>query len=236
MVDGSPDADRFMKVIGGMLDSTRRVGADIRAFGEMVALLWHQDNVTGAIALESLWNDLADRQQFSLLCAYPTTALDHGRTGRRARGVPPALRRTPAVELRLPSTLRRRGPGEPTRSDVFVALPEAVVAARRFVRGALTSWGEGHLVGDGELIVSELATNAVHPRRLPLPRLDRMVPARRTHRGRGRRAGVSAQPSGDVRRTERPRSRHRRGAVLSVGMRPGRRREGLWAELETQQA
>ena len=160
MVDGSPDAGRFMKVIGGMLDSTRRVGADIRAFGEMVALLWHQDNVTGAIALESLWNDLADRQQFSLLCAYPTTALTTAGLGdvhevcRLHSDVLPPVRATAPEH---PPATRPRRPS----SDVFVALPEAVVAARRFVRGALTSWGEGHLVGDGELIVSELATNAV---------------------------------------------------------------------------
>jgi anti-sigma regulatory factor (Ser/Thr protein kinase) len=160
MVDGSPDDDRFMKVIGGMLASTRRVGADIRAFGEMVALLWHQDNVSGAIALESLWNDLADRQPFSLLCAYPTTALTTAGLG----DVHEVCRLH--SDVLPPSSYGSRAPSgdedaAAVRSDVFVALPDAVVAARRFVRGALTSWGEGHLVGDGELIVSELATNAV---------------------------------------------------------------------------
>jgi anti-sigma regulatory factor (Ser/Thr protein kinase) len=160
MVDGSPDPDIFMQVIGGMLASTRRVGADIRAFGEMVALLWDQDNVTGAIALESLWNDLADHQQFSLLCAYPTTALTTAGLGHvndvcrlHSDVLPPS-----SYSSRVP-------PGEEdsahVRSHVFVALPESVVAARQFVRAALTSWGESDLVDDGELIVSELATNAV---------------------------------------------------------------------------
>jgi anti-sigma regulatory factor (Ser/Thr protein kinase) len=178
MVDGSPDADRFLKVIGGMLASTRRAGADIRAFGEMVALLWHQDNVAGAIALESLWNDLAHHQQFSLLCAYPTSALttagldDVNEVCRlHSHVLPPS-----SYGSRVPS-----GDEDATavRSDVFVALPEAVVAARRFVGGALTSWGEGDLVDDGELIVSELATNAVihggSPFRASVERLPHVV-------------------------------------------------------------
>jgi anti-sigma regulatory factor (Ser/Thr protein kinase) len=160
MVDGSPDPDRFMWSVGGILESVGRVGADVRAFGEMVALLWHQDNVAGAIALEALWNDLADRQEFSLLCAYPTSALTTAGLGDvhevcrlHSDVLPPASygSRVPAGDHGT-ATLR---------SDVFVALPEAIVAARRFVRAALRSWGEDDLVDDGELIVSELATNAV---------------------------------------------------------------------------
>jgi hypothetical protein len=49
----------------------REAGSAVRAFGEEVALLWSQGNVPGAIALESLWNDVVDHQRFSLLCAYP---------------------------------------------------------------------------------------------------------------------------------------------------------------------
>jgi hypothetical protein len=37
----------------------------------MVALLWSQGNREAAIGLEQLWNDLAKRLPFSLLCAYP---------------------------------------------------------------------------------------------------------------------------------------------------------------------
>jgi anti-sigma regulatory factor (Ser/Thr protein kinase) len=36
-----------------------------------------------------------------------------------------------------------------------------VAAARHLVRDALATWGEDHLVPDGTLIVSELATNAI---------------------------------------------------------------------------
>jgi hypothetical protein len=41
----------------------------------MVAVLWDEGNVTAAIALEDLWNDLATRYPFSLFCAYPMRAL-----------------------------------------------------------------------------------------------------------------------------------------------------------------
>jgi hypothetical protein len=48
----------------------------VRICGEMVAQLWDQGNITAAIALEHLWNDLAGTHSFSLLCAYPVGAFD----------------------------------------------------------------------------------------------------------------------------------------------------------------
>ena len=36
----------------------------------MVDLLWKSGNAEGAILLEQLWNDLADRYAYSLLCGY----------------------------------------------------------------------------------------------------------------------------------------------------------------------
>ena len=147
-----------MRVFGGVLDEARQAGSEVRAFGEMVALLWHQGNVAGAIALESLWNDLAEQQRFSLLCAYPTTGLTAAELG----DVNEVCRQHSVVHP--PSSYESssgREAGVATRSGVFVPAPEAVAAARRFVREALASWGETHLLADGELIVSELATNAV---------------------------------------------------------------------------
>lgn len=76
MVDGRPDAAKFQEVVGTLLDRAiqgppiRRV----RAFGEMVALLWADGYPDAAIELERLWNDLARRQTFSLLCGYPMQA------------------------------------------------------------------------------------------------------------------------------------------------------------------
>ena len=70
-VDGMPRRDRFMKVIGGLMEQTSRQGLPIRAYGEMVALLWRDGNKQGVIRLERYWNQLAAELPFSLYCAYP---------------------------------------------------------------------------------------------------------------------------------------------------------------------
>jgi signal transduction histidine kinase/ActR/RegA family two-component response regulator len=73
MVGGWPDEERFREVVGGAI--TRVAAASprrhVRAFGEMVALLWADGRRDAALRLEELWNDLAAHQPFSLLCGYP---------------------------------------------------------------------------------------------------------------------------------------------------------------------
>ncbi|HKY51363.1 MAG TPA: ATP-binding protein [Candidatus Limnocylindria bacterium] len=71
MVDGWPDPARFDDTIGALVSRTRERAPNVYAFGEMVALLWAEGNSEAAIRLEELWNELATRQPFSLLCAYP---------------------------------------------------------------------------------------------------------------------------------------------------------------------
>lgn len=69
MVGDMPDAQSFDQVIGSLVP--RFAEGRIRAFGEMVVLLWEQGNYAGAIALEELWNELGQVRNFTLLCAYP---------------------------------------------------------------------------------------------------------------------------------------------------------------------
>jgi hypothetical protein len=71
MVDGAPEPTRFKEVIGTIIASVADGRARVRAFGEMVALLWAEGNYTGAIRLEELWNELQNAHSFSLFCAYP---------------------------------------------------------------------------------------------------------------------------------------------------------------------
>src|SRR5262245_51405313 len=40
LVEGSPDPDRFAAIVGGIVHRVARGRARLRAFGEMVALLW----------------------------------------------------------------------------------------------------------------------------------------------------------------------------------------------------
>jgi signal transduction histidine kinase len=72
MIEGVPDAARFKIAIGRVIETSLSSGARtvVRAYGEMVDLLWKDGNTDGAIRLEELWNDLAASYSFSLLCAY----------------------------------------------------------------------------------------------------------------------------------------------------------------------
>jgi signal transduction histidine kinase/ActR/RegA family two-component response regulator len=75
MVDGALEPGRFHEVMGKVIASVTDGGSRIRAFGEMVALLWAEGNHDAAIRLEELWNDLQKAHSFSLFCAYPMTGL-----------------------------------------------------------------------------------------------------------------------------------------------------------------
>jgi signal transduction histidine kinase/ActR/RegA family two-component response regulator len=71
MVDGVPEPKRFTEAVGSILLSATDGRARVRAFGEMVALLWAEGNYAAAIRLEELWNNLQHTHSFSLFCAYP---------------------------------------------------------------------------------------------------------------------------------------------------------------------
>lgn len=71
MVDGSPDPARFTEVIGGLVAEVSQGRPGLRAFGEIVALLWAEGNYTAAVRLEELWNELQKNHSFALFCAYP---------------------------------------------------------------------------------------------------------------------------------------------------------------------
>jgi PAS domain S-box-containing protein len=71
MVDGIPNAAAFAEHVGERVAALTADRGTLRAFGEMVALLWAEGNFEGAIRLEELWNALAVQHAFELYCAYP---------------------------------------------------------------------------------------------------------------------------------------------------------------------
>ena len=75
MVDGAPNPGAFHELMSGVIGSVTDGRSRVRAFGEMVALLWAEGNYDGAIRLEELWNDLQKAHSFSLFCAYPMHGL-----------------------------------------------------------------------------------------------------------------------------------------------------------------
>jgi anti-sigma regulatory factor (Ser/Thr protein kinase) len=156
MVEGHTDRAAFGSVLGAILDEVSDEGRPIHVYGEMVALLWEAGDVLAAVELESLWNELIETRAFSLLCAYPSTALAGSEHAEALRQV-----------CRLHSSVVQNAAGfdlaRGERTANFEAEPGAPGAARRFVRDALQECGgadEG-LVDEAAFVVSELATNAV---------------------------------------------------------------------------
>lgn len=82
MVNGMPDWKKFQDLVGTVLNLTRRQYPRIRAFGEMVDLLWQRGERAAALRLEELWNHLIKVQDLTLCCAYRIDPLnqdtDHG--------------------------------------------------------------------------------------------------------------------------------------------------------------
>jgi signal transduction histidine kinase len=72
LVGDEPDWRRFHDEIGGVvarcIGAAR--GARVRAYGEMVDVLWRQGQKPAALRLEEMWNRLQKTHSFSLLCAY----------------------------------------------------------------------------------------------------------------------------------------------------------------------
>jgi hypothetical protein len=72
MADGQPDRERFENTVGALIRKLRAEAGDegLRAYGEMVDLLWNAGHSSAAMRLEALWNELLGANGFSLLCAY----------------------------------------------------------------------------------------------------------------------------------------------------------------------
>ena len=71
MVDNWPDDERFRHAVSEVLVRARHRGRRVRAFGEMVALLWAQGACGATVRLEFLWNNFCRDEGFALFCAYP---------------------------------------------------------------------------------------------------------------------------------------------------------------------
>ena len=68
--DQIPEADRFRVVVGEILERAGARRRVVRAYGDMVDVLWKDDNTAGALHLEKSWNALASAFHFALLCGY----------------------------------------------------------------------------------------------------------------------------------------------------------------------
>jgi hypothetical protein len=73
---GTPQWVPFREIVGGAIADARCQFPVVRAYGEMVDILWQRGERGAAIRLEEFWNELGKLQTFSLFCAYYLDNLD----------------------------------------------------------------------------------------------------------------------------------------------------------------
>jgi DcmR-like sensory protein len=154
---GKPDAAGFDREVGGLIRQAARTGRAIRAFGEMVALLWDAGLVTAAIELETMWNDLGRQHPFALFCGYRAASV----AGEDTTGAIAEVCRLHTAVITGPPAGKARPGASGGQIRAFTASLNAPRAARRFVVAALQDSGAGHLADDAAIVVAEFAANAV---------------------------------------------------------------------------
>ena len=78
MVKEWPDERLFERLVTDVLTRAGRGGRRVRAFGEMVALMWARGHNGATVRLEHLWHGLCKKEAFSLFCAYPRSGFTKG--------------------------------------------------------------------------------------------------------------------------------------------------------------
>jgi hypothetical protein len=71
MVGDWPDKELFGKLVDRLIRRASLNDRRVRAFGEMVALLWARGQVAATVRLEYLWHQFCKSHEFALFCAYP---------------------------------------------------------------------------------------------------------------------------------------------------------------------
>lgn len=148
------DAERFDRVVGDAVRGAAARGGPVRAYGEMVSLLWARGDHAGAVELESLWKTLGAGASFSLYCSYRlpgTTAAPH---------TPAAVCQVHDAVLEPSDTAALPDPA----CDViqfYDPLLDSPAATRNLIRKVLKSWNEAGVLDEVVSVASELAANAV---------------------------------------------------------------------------
>jgi len=159
VVDGVPDRNRFRSVITPVLRSAAGRGPRVRAFGEMVDLLWEAGQVVGALALEGLWGEVLTDERLSLWCAYRASSVADSKLADVAHV---CAHHSDVVAPPAFASARTDAPDDiADQSRLFLPTLVAARAVRRFVTDSLSAWHADHLVHDAALVASELASNAL---------------------------------------------------------------------------
>jgi hypothetical protein len=150
MADNHVDGAAFDRVIGGLIRQAGADGQPVRAYGEMVALLWDEGLVNAVVQLEALWDELGRAHSFSLFCGYRADAM----TGEADLFAEICRLHHEVIGTDGPGAVR-----------TFACHRDSPAAARHFTTGTVREWGAeniaGDLADDAALVVTELAANAI---------------------------------------------------------------------------
>ncbi len=145
------DGAGFRREIGAVIKKAGAGGRPVRAYAEMVAMLWDAGLVNAAVQLETRWNELGREYAFSLFCGYPARALP--------QDAPDAFAEVCRLHGEFAGHLADAGSAGATCTFAFSR--HAPAAARHFTVGTLRRWAAADLADDAALVVTELAANAV---------------------------------------------------------------------------
>ena len=76
MINNWPDEVLFRHVMSRHITKARTRQRNVRAFGEMVALLYAQGHSGATVQLENLWNKICQIEGLSLFCSYPRSVFN----------------------------------------------------------------------------------------------------------------------------------------------------------------
>jgi hypothetical protein len=71
MTNGWVDDELFFQLVADILARATKTGRKVRAFGEMVTVMWSKGFYGATVRLEHLWHRLCAENSFTLFCAYP---------------------------------------------------------------------------------------------------------------------------------------------------------------------
>ena len=161
MTGGQLDRGAFDRVIGELIADAGRGKRPVRAYGEMVTLLWDDGLVNDAVRLEEMWDSLGLSHSFSLLCSYPARSVT-GDGHLEAFAEVCRLHGSVVGGWPVPATPRAAPGATPASAHRAFALSgDAPAAARHFAVDAVRRLGAADLADDTALVVTELAANAI---------------------------------------------------------------------------
>lgn len=146
------DGVAFDHSIGTLIRQAGADGRPVRAYGELVALLWDDGLVNDAVQLEGMWDELGRRYPFSLFCGYRIGSVT---------GEIDAFAEVCRLHAEVIGLAAADRPGGPAVVRTFAFSRDAPAAARHFTVATLGDWGAGDLADDAALAVTELTANAI---------------------------------------------------------------------------